>query len=219
MNTNYLAKSAAEQVGVNVLEIRMVENVERFQPELHSDCLLQLDVFEQRKVVTFNSRSFDAARRCISGTQVIGIDICKSSRIEPLSDCVWRSFIWIAELVGTRSRVGVRIQQAKPGGIGGYAGYSERQTRIESDNSGELPTAECVADEAFLCLEPRHYPNKVSIENVPAIEGGWTVVGVDIRIVLRRGKITACIGQRMRPGVIDVDERATLDPLLQAHLQ
>src|ERR1041385_154158 len=141
MNTNYLAKSAAEQVGVNVLEIRVVENVERFKPELHSDCLLQLDVFEQRKVVTFDSRFLDAARRRTARAQVIGIDICKSSRIEPLSDGVWRSFVWIAELIGTRSRIGIWIQQAQAGGIGGDAGNSERQTGIESNDSGEFPNA------------------------------------------------------------------------------
>src|SRR5689334_10428098 len=96
MSCEHLSEGAAEQIGIYLIEIGVIEDVKRFNPELHTSGFTQLHVLEDRQVPALQARSFYASGPCIPRTNDIRVDICKDRGVEPLVCCVRRAMICIA---------------------------------------------------------------------------------------------------------------------------
>src|SRR5690349_19824441 len=118
-----LPEGAAGGVGINPLEIGVIEDVENFPPELKVGLLRGLEVLEQRQIPALDSRAADAADRSVARTRPVSGWIGKGNDIEPLICCVRCTAVRVADLVGTRRRrsgqvvyVGIRIKQSQTSG-------------------------------------------------------------------------------------------------------
>src|SRR4051794_34794630 len=107
-----VSRKAVGHVGVDVLEIGVIEDVEGLGAELQADSFADLEILEHRKIKAFDARAPDgsAARiPCHSNGRRRGIE---DVGVEPLIHCVWSAGVRIADLVRPRRSIGEGIEQS-----------------------------------------------------------------------------------------------------------
>ena len=200
------------------VEVGVIENIEGLGAELEVEPFGELDVLEERRVPAEVAGADDGAAGFIANSN---LSVGTSAKAEVLNHCgeLMRSAgIRIADEIRTSSFEGVGIAQAQAAGIT-RRGAVRCGAGIRVQNSGHLPSAQRMPDEAFLILEERKIVGVVGGEDMAAIVIEVAVLGTDIGRVLRSAVIRGRGTKGVRPGVVEHQQRVLSEVLGEGCLQ
>lgn len=137
--TERTGEAGERQEVVRVLEVRMVEGIEEFRPELQLHPLRYFEHFEQAKVRNLDTGPVEHARA--AGTERSGCRDGKSCRIDEEPGCRELGVIrgCTRKRIADTVRVGVLCE---PGVASVRRVDIERRSGLQVNNSVELPTAD-----------------------------------------------------------------------------
>src|ERR1035441_3586979 len=216
------------RAGVSV-GLHQVERVESFQTNLQLRLPLAQDVetLHQAGVQVREAGSAHPAADGIAGTVGVLRHSRKAGRVEiqisrrrDAGEGVRRVGVRIANHVGPRAG-GAGAQQAEAAGVQAGSGHRERRTAIERGQAGNLPAAECQAENAPVVLEEGQRVDVIQRQYLLAVAGVRAVFAcVPVVAVLRSvGAVAAVIGEVLGPGVGHVELARAPECLAELRLQ